>query len=128
LLGHVNDAAAAFADLLQEFVAANSVAKMFRGFGARRLLSCGDGWAVHKPSSRFVGAEQSFDALAQGVVARADLLQVGRAPFWRQLDGRVEDGSNRFLGFAHYMVLEYTNEIRAEKVSCGEIIFGPRSS
>src|SRR5438876_313896 len=35
------------------------------------------------------------------MVARTGLLYAGRAPLGRQLDGRVEDGSNRFLGLAH---------------------------
>jgi hypothetical protein len=37
------------------------------------------------------------------IVTRTDRLQVDRASLGRQLDGRVEDGSDRFVDLAHYV-------------------------
>ncbi len=77
LLGHVDDAHAAFADLLEQLVRADDRAGLFRERrgGCRRL----GGRSVQDAARGVVGGQEGLDALPQRVVAAAGALQVGRA-------------------------------------------------
>ena len=93
LLGHVDDAHAPFADLLQQLVGADHGAG---AFGRRRgVVRDGRGRAgcleeVPRPD---VGAEQRLDLPAERGIAAARPVQVGR-PLGRgnDLDRLAEDG------------------------------------
>ena len=99
LLGHINHAAAAFADLLEQFVAADVVARLFRRARTATVSRWGltAGRSINVPR-RIVGAQQSLDALAQDFVVPAGFVQVGGALLARQLQGRVKDGSGLICG------------------------------
>ena len=68
LLGHVDDAHAPFADLLEELVRPDAVAGPLAG----RLVRPGEavGAALEDAGGPVVGLEQPLDAPAQGVIAR----------------------------------------------------------
>ena len=83
LFGHVNDAAAAFADFLQEFVSSDAIAGLFgevwnefgpaganHGFSARESA---DGGSFEEAGQLFLLGEERFDARAQGDVAGTDV-------------------------------------------------------
>ena len=82
LLGHVNHAAAAFADLLKQLVSANDIARFFPGQRGqarsigRRLL--------HEIFPALIGGQQQFHPLTQRGVIHARLLQIGGALLRRQ--------------------------------------------
>ena len=94
LLGHINHAAAAFADLLEQFVAANPVAGFF---GQRNGSSgCppqrGSGGDFQESARLLGGIEQRFDAPAQRASSvAAGLIEIGRAVCRRQLPRRGKD-------------------------------------
>ena len=68
LLGHINHAAAAFANLLEQFVTADAVAGFFGGVqskvdgSARSGLICR--WFLEKSTGILAGLKQFFNALA----------------------------------------------------------------
>jgi hypothetical protein len=94
LLGHVNDATAAFADLLQQFVAANTVARLLgrsRRKTDRPIHSGRDGVRACEAVARFfAGLKQFFNALSQGSIAGAHPIKVSSALSARQFQRRVE--------------------------------------
>jgi hypothetical protein len=84
LFGHVNNAAAAFADFLQEFVSSDAVAGLFGEVGKEFSPTGAEHWFTAREDSAngrrfeeagqlFFFGEKSFDARAQGVVARTDV-------------------------------------------------------
>ena len=85
LLGHINHAAAAFTDLLEQFVAANAVASPFadrredlqgmRSHRRRRFF---------QESAGGVGIEQRLHAMAQGSITTTGLIEAGGALLRRQ--------------------------------------------
>src|SRR5207302_8565551 len=92
LLGHENQAEAAFADLLQQLVRADNYAGSFPD----RLLDGGDRAGgrgrFQEATDLRLGAEELLDALAYFGIIAADLVQVG-CPVWgRLLPGRKENG------------------------------------
>ncbi len=94
LLGHVNDATAAFADLLQKFVAANTVARLL-GRDQRKTdrpaQSSGNGVRAFEAVARFfAGLNEFFDALSQGSIAGARPIKVCGTLSARQFQRHVE--------------------------------------
>ena len=65
LLRHVNDAAAAFADLLEQLVAADAVAGLFARVAAKRWFAAGKngGRRFEKIAGTIAGREQLLHAL-----------------------------------------------------------------
>ncbi len=98
LVGHVNDAAAAFANLLEQLVVADAFADL--DGGGRDLDGVGGlrGGGVEERVRAFVGLEQLLDAAAQAGFAGAGGVEVGVAMGWRQGEGL---GKNCFfaIGF-----------------------------
>ena len=94
LVGHIHDAAATLADLLEEFVMANHVAGLLGGsdveansagrFPARV-------WLVQESSGLFVRPQERFDALAQPRVLAARAFYIGGALLGRPLPGGLKD-------------------------------------
>ena len=82
LLGHEDDAHAAFADLLQELVGADHACRGVRSSGWNRGWIRARGWRFEKPPGPVVGLEQHFDPLLELSVPAAGLLQAGQ-PFGR---------------------------------------------
>ena len=101
LLGHVNGAATAFADLLEKFVAADAVAGLFgegdkgsrwrRGTGLR--VECGFEEVIRLAA----GLQQGFDLVAQRGIARTGLVEPGGAFGGGEFEGGVENP--HFLSF-----------------------------
>ena len=96
LFGHVNHAAAALADLLEQFVAADFVARLF---GHRKGQDDGGAAGVrrgfiHEATGLFVRFKQALDPPAQIVVTGTGLPEVFPALVRRQLRRGVE---NRFV-------------------------------
>ena len=79
LLGHINDAEAAFAQFLQQLVFADDGARAF-GHGRRRGRGH-VGFVAKKPARSFVRVDQGFDARSKLRVFAARSLQVGGAGF-----------------------------------------------
>ena len=77
LLGHIDHAAAAFADFLAQLVAANPVARLFRHWHEARWASRLLG---QKALGGFVGLEQGLHSRQQGHVPPTGALQE-REPF-----------------------------------------------
>ena len=75
LLGHEHHAEAAFADLLQELVPpdllAGSDVQFAHGFGRWRIAA-----GLQEALFLLVHPQQFLDPLAQGLIARADLVEV----------------------------------------------------
>src|SRR5205809_1605330 len=106
LLGHIDHPAAAFADLLKEFVATNAVAGFFGDGDYSGLWLFGQ-----KALARFVRAEQGLDSREQGSVFVARTCQKAK-PFFGGRDvqrlledflfaiGLIRDGNNA-NGFCH---------------------------
>ncbi len=97
LLGHIDDAATALADFLEELVASNAVAGFFGGHDHRARFGVwferGGG---HHLRGVVEGAEESLDAGAQRGVAGAGFVKEGGA---RGAGGLVErGGEDRFGG------------------------------
>ena len=79
LFGHIDHAAAAFADLLQQFVVADAVAGLF---GQRRGKDDGfagqrGGWLLKETAGLFVRLEEGFNLLAQLGIIATGLGEVG---------------------------------------------------
>jgi hypothetical protein len=105
LLGHINHAAAPFANLLEEFVAANAVAG-FLGENSRqtnrsappgRTRSCckwlrSGRWAFEEAAGFFAGLQEFLDSLAQGVVASAGFVKIPSPLVSRQSSGATKGG------------------------------------
>ena len=95
LLGHIDHAATAFADLLQQLVAANAVAGLFRQ-GSGKAHGSGDaqaGWRrFQEPLGGGVCAEQVLDLLTQGGVPAHGFVQIGRSLRRAEFQGRVQHG------------------------------------
>ncbi len=79
LLGHINDAEAAFAQFLQQLVFVDDGARAF-GHGRRRERGH-VGFVAKKPARSFVRVDQRFDARSKLRVFAARSLQVGGAGF-----------------------------------------------
>jgi hypothetical protein len=111
LFGHIDQATAALADLLEQFIMADAVAGLFaRGGSVERQRS--SHWRDVGPSrsrGRFLekslcvlaGPQQFFDALAQGWVAGASLVQVRRTLCRGQSPGGAKDSQLALEGFFH---------------------------
>ena len=114
LLGHVNHTATAFADLLEEFVAADAVAGLFGG--GNRQMDAGIGVLrrysgreprrserrlLEKITRLIVGLKQGLDAVTQLGVTVAHLVEIGDALHCRQLQGRVEHDHFAIGGVIH---------------------------
>ena len=108
LLGHVDHAAAAFADFLQQLVAADHCAERFLGWARRG----DDHGFVRSEGARFfqeitagflVRLEKQFDALAQWRVIAAGCVEMRGALFRRQLQRGLKDGLFAVLGRVHEM-------------------------
>ena len=102
LLGHVNHATAALADLLKEFVVTDLVARLFGegdgkgtgGLGGVRRKAA-QGWRV------LVGVQHGRDVLTQPGVGTTSLVEV-RSAFRRgEVQRRVNDGFELVGGCAH---------------------------
>ena len=78
LLGHEDDAHAAFADLLEQLVAADDRAGVLgeQGVGGGRLVGGGVGAAIVAVDGGAVVGEQLLDAAAEGAVAGAGLFEM----------------------------------------------------
>ena len=104
LLGHVNDAAAAFADLLEQLVAADRSPGFFERLTAKR-------WLVPPPLDRQANPEShtgSFRTLSaetrcagEAPHRRHRLLEVRCALLGWQFHRRVKDGGFPLVRFAH---------------------------
>ena len=101
LLGHVDNAAAAFADFLQQFVSPDAIAGLFGEVwnefgpaGANHWFSPGEnranGRCFEEPGQLFLFDEKSFDSPPQSVVAGADVHNE-RASFRGRLVERGEE-------------------------------------
>ena len=107
LLGDPNGAHAAFADFLQQLVAAgNDGSELLDGrtlgSGVVRLIRRG---SVEQMVGAIVGLQQRIDAGAQGRVAGARLVQVCGPFGGGQSHGRGKNGLNAIGGFGHGMIL-----------------------
>src|SRR5260221_7128187 len=103
LFGHINHAAAAFANLLQQFVSANSVTRFF----AKRSLSHGfrlGRGLLQKIASLIVYFQQLFDPLAQFGISATSTLQEGAALGGRQLEGFRKQHYVPFGGIIHELM------------------------
>ena len=83
LFRHINHAATAFANLLEEFVAADAVARFLGGndretYGSARSgrSCCG---AFEEGAGFFAGLKELFDALTQGGVTGAGFVKISGA-------------------------------------------------
>ena len=93
LLGHINHAAAAFADLLEQFVAADAVAGFLAGNGCIPDGSTRAGCRVFEEGAGFfAGLKEFLDALAQCGIAGARLVKISGALPGRQPPDIAEDG------------------------------------
>jgi hypothetical protein len=94
LLGHVNHATTAFADLLEQFVAAYLVAGFFGGQGsdADDFAWRNSRRAFEEDTRFFTGLQQFFDTPAQCGVVSAGFVKIGGTLTGRQLPGTVKDG------------------------------------
>ena len=103
LLGHVNHAAAAFADLLQQLVTADAVAGLFGDGKIEKNCPLGrrHGRLLQKSASLFVRLQQPFHALAQIAVAAARLVEIRRAFAGWQLQRAGENGLFAIVRLAH---------------------------
>jgi hypothetical protein len=92
LFGHINYAAAALADLLQQFIPANSITHILAGRSSRLGFynRFGRGF-LQKIASLIVGFQQPLDPLAQFLVSAASTFQVSGALAGRQLEGFRKD-------------------------------------
>src|SRR5437867_189337 len=78
LLGHINHAASAFADLLEQFVPADTITGLF-GRGNRdsyRWFQRRPGWMLAERRSFLVRLEQTFDQSAKRGVLAASFIQI----------------------------------------------------
>jgi hypothetical protein len=102
LFGHVNYATAALADLLQQFISADSVTGLFANrslrTGFRNRLGRG---MLQKIASVIMGIQQPFDPLAQFRVSAASTFQVSGALADRQLEGFSKDHHIPIGGTVH---------------------------
>ncbi len=97
LLGHIDDAEAAFAEFLQQLVITDDAARAFaQGADYNCLTACCaqlEGVASQKLIRLQAGLEQIFDALAQVRVSGASGIEVSGARLRvRHLPGYVEEG------------------------------------
>jgi len=100
LLGHVNDTEAAFADLLQQLVAADLRTRALEG----RRIERGVGWrrATEKVARSFHRVQQVVDLRAKRLVVGASLLQVlGPLVIRAELQCPAKDRLHVFPGFRH---------------------------
>ena len=79
LLGHVDNAHAAFADFLEQLVRADDGARTFGGERAGRGEGEGRRRSIQNAARGLMRRQQGFDAYTQGGVSAAGAVQVGRA-------------------------------------------------
>ena len=103
LLGDVNDATTAFADLFEEFVAADSVAGPFGGRQREAPCPLGSRRSPHEAARAVESTEQNFHSTAQTSVAAAGLVQKRGALIRGQFERGLEDRFFTLLGIAHGM-------------------------
>jgi hypothetical protein len=107
LFGHVNNTAAAFADLLQEFVPSNAIAGLFGEVwnefgpaGANHWFSArdsADSRSFKEAGQLFLFGEERLDPCAQGVVAGTDVRDEGAA-----FGGRFVERGEENLALVHW--------------------------
>ena len=92
LLGHVDDPEPTLTDLLQQFVTANLMTGTFRnGRLVNREFDRTVG--LEKPLFLLVHLKQHLDALSEGLVASAHLVEIGRSNAWvREITGNMKNG------------------------------------
>ena len=128
LLGHIDHAAAAFADLLEQLVAADAVAGLFGGRDGQ-----GDGWPGNRRGGRqkiglaFMGLEQRADAPAQFGVVAAGLIQIRLPLLRRQLQGGFKHRHFALMWILHartILSLPHTATFEKKKYqpNCGGLI------
>jgi hypothetical protein len=83
LFGHIHHTAAAFADLLQKLVAADSVAGLIDWNGRRTF---------EEVTGFVTGLKQFFNTLAEGRIVGTGLVKKSRALPGRQPEGSAKDG------------------------------------
>jgi hypothetical protein len=85
LFGHVNGPASAFTDLLQQFVTPYPVAGFFsvprvQSHGRFEIESGGlAGRVGHEAGGLFMGADQGFNALAEGGIGATGVVKIPRS-------------------------------------------------
>ena len=114
LLGHINHAAAAFADLLQQFVAANPVAGFLSRLQHQANSSLGGrrrgGGTLEKRPCFFAGPEKIFDAPSQSGVPGTSLRKKGVALTHRKTASSAEDGQLWVgVGAIRHRQMSYSN-------------------
>jgi hypothetical protein len=94
LLGHIDNTATAFADLLEEFVASDAVAWFVGWHGSMANGSAWrDGCRTFEEGTGFIaGLKQFLNTLTQGRVAGAGFSQISRAFANRQPPGSAKNG------------------------------------
>jgi hypothetical protein len=122
LFGHIDDAAAAFANLLEKLVTADAVARFFG-------RDCAFGSAlrqfVEKNSCLIVDPEQGFNLSAQGSIARTGLIQIYAASISGQFQGSGKHHNFRVGRFVHghsiiYPLIREIDVKRGEGISLSE--------
>jgi hypothetical protein len=120
LFRHVDNPAAAFTNLLEQFVTADPIT----GFRCRLDGRTGDfsgagrrgGRSGEKITSLFAGSKQFFDALAERDVPGASFVQIGTPRRARHLPGSAKDGqlAIRRINHAQFVSLSaFQSEKRA---------------
>ncbi len=127
LFGHEDHAAAAFADLLQQLVAAHAIAGLFsggrHGSAWRRGLV---GGMFQEIPDLLMPIEQDLDTPAQFIVATASALQKGSAFAHGQLQRFGEECHVSIGGIIHQImriVPDVTLQIKRKEVGCSSRIF-----
>ena len=97
LFGDIDHATAALAEILAQFVAADTGARFLgQWYHARRDDECLGGQFGRRPVQEFsrlvMGSEQRLDALAQLGIIPTSFVEVGGTLLDRQLEHGIEDG------------------------------------
>ena len=124
LLGHVDHAAAAFADFLQQLVTANAVAGFFRDWNSHKGGSAKvdtRGRCYQKIVSLFVGSQQCLNLLTQRSIAGTGFIQIRSAQCVGQIQRLVQNGHFKMYRLNHrlcfYSVMRKTEAERARNLA-----------
>ena len=95
LLGHIDHAAAALPDFLQQLIATDPVAGVFADLAHQRagvaVSAQSGGRMFQKTTGVLGGAHQGLDPAVQGAVRSASGLEVNRASFWCVAQERLRE-------------------------------------